>query len=252
MESSIQARVVSQRVEAERAAAQEIAELVRSRRASGRSTCLGLATGSSQIGVYRELARLYREGLDLSGIVTFNLDEYAGVRPAHPASCRAFMTAHFLRHVNVRPENVYFPGEEGEGTSPAAFEARIRDAGGIDLQLLGIGRNGHIAFNEPGSAPDSRTRRVTLAEATRLDAAPSFANEGRVPTHAVTMGIATILEAARIRLLAFGASKAAAVHCALHAAPGSETPASYLHLHSDVVFWLDPEAAADLARSPSP
>jgi len=221
------------RIEAEVAA--EIAALVRRRPGA----VLALPTGESPVGVYRELGRLRREeGLDLSRVTVFNLDEYLGLAPGDPRTLRRWMAERFYALVNVPESNRRIPGE-GRDT-----EEEIARAGGIDLLLLGIGMNGHVAFNEPGSARDSRTRVVELHEETRRGAASAFGGIANVPRTATTMGVATILEARAIRVLAFGERKAGVVRRALEGPVGPEVPASFLRGHPDVRFLLDPAAGA--------
>lgn len=203
---------------------------------------LGLASGDTPLGVYRELARLHREeALDFSGVHTFNLDEYSGIAVDDPRSFHSAMRTHLFDIVGLPPSRTHFPDEWATGDE---FEQAIHSAGGIDYQLLGIGRNGHIGFNEPGSPITSRTRRVALTEVTREDAAQTFGGVDRVPTHAVTMGVATIREARRVRVLAFGPGKAHVVVRTRSAPVGPEWPASLLHGHPDVQLIID-RAAID-------
>ena len=206
---------------------------------------LGLPTGNTPLGMYEELVRRYRiEQLDFSQIQTFNLDEYVGLTYDHPKSYHSYMRRHFFDHVNVLPANAHIPdGSPGVDLDAEAvrYENQIRNAGEIDLLIVGVGANGHIAFNEPGSAFDSRTRTVDLAAETVRNAKQHFGSEP-VPARAITMGIATILEAGRILLLASGASKADAVERALHGPVSESVPASALRLHPRVIVVLD-EAA---------
>lgn len=240
--------------EAAAALAAEFAALIRERQADGKPVVLGLATGSTPIPFYRELVRLHREeGLDFSGVTTFNLDEYLGLAPGHPESYRAFMSKHLFEHVNLSPEKTHLPPgivEAGrEGAACAAYEEAIREAGGIDFQILGIGRTGHIGFNEPGSSPDSRTRMVRLDPVTRKDAAPAFGGLENVPTHALTMGCATILEARALRLMAWGEKKANIVAAAVDGPVTEAVTASFLQLHDNARYLLDQGAAAALRES---
>ena len=226
-------------------AARKIASMVRSKP----DAVLGLATGSTPVAVYRELIRMHlEEGLDFSGVTTFNLDEYVGLGPAHPASYFNFMWSHLFRHINVKPERVHIPdGMAGDvPASCEAYEAAIRAAGGIDLQLLGIGTDGHIAFNEPSSSLTSRTRIKTLTERTRRDNAPFFANGEEVPHHVITMGIGTIMDAREILLLGFGEVKAAAIAEAIEGPVTQMVPASMLQFHQRVRFFLDEKSALRL------
>ncbi|NIP96057.1 MAG: glucosamine-6-phosphate deaminase, partial [Akkermansiaceae bacterium] len=192
---------------ASNALAAEIAELIRSRSAKGRKTVLGLATGGTPTSLYHELVRLHREeGLSFAHVITFNLDEYLDLPRDHPESYWTFMHRHLFDQVDIPPGNIHIP--DGTANDPEAvctsFESAIRDAGGIDLQILGIGRNGHIGFNEPGSPAGTRTRVVELSQSTTHRAAEAFGGVDNVPQRAITMGVATILDARRIVLLAFG------------------------------------------------
>src|SRR5262245_34384499 len=208
---------------------------------------VGLPTGSSPLGMYEELVRRYHaEHLDLSQVVTFNLDEYLGLANDDPMSYHAYMRQHFFDHVNVAPDHIHIPDGSPQADAAAesqGYEDAIRAAGGIDLLIVGIAANGHIAFNEPGSAFDSRTRVVDLAAETIENARQYFGSEP-VPKRAITMGIATILDARRILLLASGAAKADAVERALHGPVSESVPASALQLHSHVVAVLDEAACA--------
>ena len=242
---------------ASRAVAREIAALVSAHSAEGKPTVLGLATGHTPLAVYRELARLHREeGLDFSGVVTFNLDEYWPIDPEALQSYHAWMHENFFRFVNIRPENIHIPsGTVAEKDIEAhcrGYEQAIREAGGTDLQILGIGRIGHIGFNEPGSERTSRTRRVRLDKVTRKDAAADFFGEENVPELALTMGIATIMEARRVRLLAFGEHKAPIVRRAVEGNVSASVAASFLQQHQDATFHLDEAAATDLTRMATP
>ena len=208
---------------------------------------LGLATGGTPVPMYKQLIRLHREeGLDFSQVRSFNLDEYIGLPPDHPQNFRVFMQDHLFDHINIAPGNTFVP--DGRASDIAAqlvdYEAAIKAAGGIDLQLLGLGHNGHIAFNEPGSPADSRTRVVDLTAETIENNARFFASIDDVPRTAITMGIGTILESKRIVMLAFGQQKAAAVHRALRGEVTAECPASFLQTHRDVTFMLDQAAAS--------
>ncbi|NNV03029.1 glucosamine-6-phosphate deaminase [Brevibacillus sp. MCWH] len=211
---------------------------------------LGLATGSTPIGMYRELARLHREeGVDFSRVTTFNLDEYVGLPPHHPQSYHTFMQEHFFRHVNIPLEQTNIPRGDAPDLQAECrrYEAAIAAAGGIDLQVLGIGGNGHIGFNEPGSDAETTTRIVELAQSTIKANARFFESIDEVPTKAVSMGIKTILAAKRIMLLASGEAKADAVRRMLEGEKTPDVPASLLQLHSDVTVIADKEAAALLS-----
>ncbi|MDB2673358.1 glucosamine-6-phosphate deaminase [Akkermansiaceae bacterium] len=229
-----------------RALADEVEALVKSRAAEGKPVVLGLATGSTPLPFYAELIRRHREeGLSFTNVVSFNLDEYEGLGRDHERSYWCEMWKNLFDHVDVKPENVSVPPSVSEDPDQAAaeYEAAIQAAGGIDWQLLGIGGEGHIGFNEKGSTVDSRTRRVTLARKTIVDAAPGFGGEENVPTHAITMGVATILEAKRVVLMARGASKKEIVHRAMAGEVGSDVPASFLQKHENVGWFLDDDAA---------
>lgn len=213
---------------------------------------LGLATGSTMVGVYKHLVRLYQAGsLDFSQVMTFNLDEYLGLSASHPQSFNHFMQTNFFRHVNVPPRNIHIPDGSFRGDYDAycaSYEQSIRAAGGIDLQLLGIGRNGHIGFNEPTSSLASRTRLKVLSRETLDDNAKFFRPGEESPRCAITMGIGTILEARKILLLATGASKANAIAKSIEGPVTSAVSASALQLHPDVTFLLDEPAAAQLTQ----
>ncbi len=212
---------------------------------------LGLATGSTPLGVYRELSRLHREeGLDFSRVTTFNLDEYVGLGPTHPQSYRFFMQSNFFDHVNLEPTKTHVPDGRALdfSTHCRQYEQRIHDAGGIDLQLLGIGTDGHIAFNEPGSSLGSRTRLKTLTSETVRDNARFFGGEEQVPRLAITMGVGTILESRQCLLLAMGEGKAGAIRSTVEGPVTAQITASALQLHRDVIVIVDQEAAGWLAR----
>ncbi|CAN5709458.1 glucosamine-6-phosphate deaminase [soil metagenome] len=241
---------------AERLAAR-VAEIIRDRRASGSRAVLGLATGSTPIGIYRELIRMHREeGLDFSDVVTFNLDEYYPMQPDSIHSYHRYMWENLFSHINIRPENVHIPrgdvSREEVDEQCLAYEQAIRDAGGIDLQLLGIGKTGHIGFNEPGSGIESRTRRIALDTVTRRDAAGDFFGEDNVPTEAITMGVATIMDAREVALVATGEHKADIVLRAVEGEPDPDVAATYRQEHPNAVFYLDPAAAAELTRVKTP
>jgi len=213
---------------------------------------LGLATGSTMIGVYKNLVALHQQGsLDFSRVVTFNLDEYLGLAASHPQSFRHFMQENLFAHVNLNPGNIHFPDgtiRGGYDQYCAEYEQAIRQAGGIDLQLLGIGRNGHIGFNEPTSSIGSRTRLKVLSQETLDDNARFFPPGEESPPCAITMGIGTILEARKILLLATGEAKAAAVAKSIEGSVTSAVSASALQLHPDVTFIIDEAAASQLTQ----
>ena len=243
--------------EASRSVAGEIAALIRERRAAKRTAVLGLATGSTPLGLYAELVRMHREeGLSFSNVVTFNLDEYFPIQPGSPRSYRHYMQSHLFDHVDIPPSGINMP----DGTAPPAaldarcreYEERIQAAGGIDFQVLGIGRTGHIGFNEPGSPRRSRTRLVTLDSLTRRDAAGDFGGEEHTPRYAVTMGVRTILEARRIVLMAWGQHKAEIIRAAVEGAVTPQVTASFLQEHDQIQFVIDRAAAGALTRYRTP
>ncbi|MBL6754870.1 MAG: glucosamine-6-phosphate deaminase [Planctomycetes bacterium] len=232
------------------AVAGEVLELVAARP----TTALGLATGSTMVGVYRALVGALEErGLRMDEARTFNLDEYLGLPPGSEESFRAFMDRHLFTPARVSSAQVSFPASPDAQPgvesvrSARAFEAAIEAAGGLDLQLLGLGGNGHIAFNEPGSRADSRTREVELAPRTREDAARTFGGLDEVPRRAVTMGVGTILEARRIRIVALGEHKAEIVARLVRGEDGARLPACHLVGHPDVQLHVDAAAASRLA-----
>ncbi len=250
-------RVYPDSKQVSKAVAQEIADLIRQRASEGRRCVLGLATGSTPVSVYAELVRMHREeGLSFKNVVTFNLDEYYPMQPNELQSYHRFMREHLFDHIDAEPKNVHIP----DGTLPIervhdhcdAYEQAIHDAGGIDIQLLGIGRTGHIGFNEPGSGQDSRTRLITLDRTTRLDAAGDFFGEEHVPRRAITMGVGTILEARRVILMAFGEGKAPIVAQAVEGSINSIVAASFLQEHPNAQVLLDEAAAASLTRYQRP
>lgn len=211
---------------------------------------LGLATGSSPLGLYKELARMHREeGLDFSQVTTFNLDEYVGLSAKHEQSYHYFMQENLFKHINVPRERIHIPS--GTTKNYAAFcqwyEDRIRACGGIDVQLLGIGSDGHIAFNEPTSSLASRTRLKTLARQTIEDNARFFDKSEDVPIYAITMGVGTILEARQLLLVANGESKAEAVAKMIEGPVTSMITASALQLHPNAMVFLDAAAASKLS-----
>ncbi|MEM7630250.1 MAG: glucosamine-6-phosphate deaminase [Planctomycetota bacterium] len=239
------------------AVAQEIAALIRAKAAAGGQAVLGLATGSTPQGVYDELVRLHREeGLSFANVVTFNLDEYWPMDPDELQSYVRFMREYLFDHIDIDPANVHIPdGTVGRDDVHAycdRYEDDIRAAGGIDIQLLGIGRTGHIGFNEPGSPKESRTRLITLDRVTRLDAASDFFGEWNVPRQAITMGVGTILSARRVVLMGFGEHKAPVLRRAVEGEITSSVAASFLQQHGDARFVLDSAAAAELTRFKTP
>jgi len=210
---------------------------------------LGLATGSTPLGLYQELVRMHRdEGLDFSQVTTFNLDEYVGLDRTHPQSYHYFMRENLFKHINIPKQNTYIPSGTTDNYEAFCqwYEQRIKECGGIDLQVLGIGSDGHIAFNEPSSSLGSRTRIKTLAKQTIDDNARFFDSAEEVPIYAITMGVGTILEAREIILLANGEKKADAVAGAVEGPVACMNTASALQLHPRTMFLVDRPAASKL------
>ena len=237
--------------------ADRIAEVIRERNAAGKPAVLGLATGSTPIGVYRELVRKHKsEGLSFKHVVTFNLDEYWPMPHDSIHSYHRFMWENLFSHVDIDPANVHIP----DGTIPREqvdafgdrYEQQIAEAGGIDFQILGIGKTGHIGFNEPGSGPESRTRQITLDTVTRRDAAADFFGEEFVPREAITMGVATIMDAREIAILATGEHKSSIVRRAVEGEVDVEVAATFLQRHPNTTFYVDRAAGADLTRIATP
>jgi glucosamine-6-phosphate deaminase len=237
--------------------AREIAALIRSKQAANSTCILGLATGSTPRAMYAELVRMHKEeGLSFKNVVTFNLDEYYPIENDALQSYNRFMRVHLFDHIDIKPENIHIPNGEIPKEKIKAhcleYENLIEEAGGIDLQVLGIGNNGHIGFNEPGSSIYSRTRLVNLDNSTRLANAYEFANISQVPRLAITMGISSILKAKRIILMAWGPGKAPVVQQSVEDHVTEQIPASLLQQHNDCSFVLDEMAAAELTRFKSP
>jgi len=237
--------------------AQEIANLIRKKNSQNKPCVLGLATGSSPVKVYEELVRMHKEeGLSFSNVVTFNLDEYFPMDKHNIQSYHYFMHQHLFDHVDILSENINIPNgsinNEDLYQYCIDYEMKIKSYGGLDFQLLGIGRTGHIGFNEPGSHFNSGTRSITLDHITRLDAAPSFLGIDNVPRKAITMGIGTVRSAKRIVLLAWGISKAGIVKKAIEGEITSQVPASYLQEHRNTTFVLDEGASEELTRVKTP
>jgi glucosamine-6-phosphate deaminase len=240
-----------------RAVAEEIAELIRQRQRQDKHCVLGLATGSTPVGIYDELVRMHRDdGLSFRNVVTFNLDEYFPMQPHELQSYLRFMNEHLFDLVDIPQANIHIP----DGTLPIEqvsqfcekYEAEIQAAGGIDIQILGIGRTGHIGFNEPGSGQESRTRLITLDRVTRIDAASDFFGEENVPRRAITMGVGTIIDARKVILLAFGEHKAPIVARAVEGQVTPSVAASFLQQHPQAQVILDQAAAAELTRFKTP
>jgi len=243
--------------EINRQIAQTIAELIREKQAAQQDAVLGLATGSTPVGIYAELVRMHREeGLSFANVVTFNLDEYYPMSPTELQSYVRFMREHLFDHVDIPEKNVNIP----DGTLPIEeiadycvnYEQKIREAGGIDLQLLGIGRTGHIGFNEPGSSVETRTRLITLDGVTRTDAASDFFGLEHVPRRAITMGVGSVLDARHIIIVAFGENKAPIVQKAVEEPMTPRIPATFLQSHENVDFYVDAAAGAELIATKTP
>lgn len=237
--------------------AREMADLIREKQQKGQTCVLGLATGSSPIRVYEELVRMHKEeGLSFAHVITFNLDEYYPMKREDHQSYHYFMHYHLFDHIDIRPENIHIPDgrvlQEELYQYCIDYELKIKEAGGLDFQLLGIGRTGHIGFNEPGSHYNSSTRSITLDHITRVDASPAFLGINNVPRKAITMGIGSIKKARRIVLLAWGSNKAPVIKQAVEGPVTSEIPATYLQQHDNCTFVLDQGAAAELTRIKTP
>lgn len=250
-------RIYTEERDASRVVAAEVAGLILEKQNNNETCVLGLPTGSTPVGVYKELVRLHKEeGLSFRNVVTFNTDEYFGVRPTRVQSFHRFMREHLFDHIDMKEENIHIP----DGTIPVEevagfckqYEEEIASAGGIDLQLLGIGRTGHIGFNEPGSGKKSKTRLITLDYITRSDAASDFFGEENVPRKAITMGIKTFLNSARIILMAWGEGKAKVIREMVEGEVKDSVPASYLQEHPNATVVVDDAAAAELTRIRTP
>ncbi len=249
--------VFASSLKASHAVAREIADLIRSRAKAGHKVVLGLATGSTPTGVYAELVRMHRVvGLSFKNVLTFNLDEYFPMKPDELQSYVRFMNEHLFDHIDIDKVNVHVPdgtvGRDAVWQHCAQYEQQIKDAGGIDLQILGIGRTGHVGFNEPGSSRESKTRLITLDSVTRRDAASDFFGEENVPHKAITMGLSTILSARKVILMAWGEGKARVVKRAVEGEVTTQVAASFLQQHPTARFVIDAAAAADLTRFNAP
>lgn len=243
--------------EVSKAVATEIASLIKVKQEQGQMAVLGLATGSTPISVYAELVRMHREeGLSFENVITFNLDEYYPMAPTALQSYVLFMHAHLFDHIDIKPENIHIP----DGTIPrdqisdycSTYDLEIEKAGGLDIQILGIGRTGHIGFNEPGSEINSPTRLISLDYVTIADAASDFYGEEHVPTRAITMGVSTILKAKRVILMALGEGKAGIIQKAIEGEVTSDVPASFLQKHHNALFILDNTSSSELTRVKTP
>jgi glucosamine-6-phosphate deaminase len=229
-------------------AAQQIATLVRQRP----HCVLGLATGTTPLGVYRELVRIHKkEGLDFSQVQTFNLDEYVGLPREHSQSYFYFMKKNLFAHVNIHPLSIHIPDGMAQDIEAEClhYEEQILEAGGIDMQLLGIGSNGHIAFNEPFSSLGSRTRIKTLTDKTRRDNARFFKSMKEVPKYAITMGVGTIMDSRKIILMATGEQKASAIKTTVEGPITAKVPATIVQIHPYATILIDQSAASNLSQS---
>ncbi|UCE06906.1 MAG: glucosamine-6-phosphate deaminase [bacterium] len=228
-------------------AAKMVADLIRRKP----NCVIGFATGSTPLGLYQELIRMHKEqGLDFSKITTFNLDEYVGLPPEHPQSYAYFMWDNLFKHINVDPRYVHIPHGMAKDIDQFCewYEERIENVGGIDLQILGIGANGHIAFNEPGSSLGSRTRIKTLDELTKRDNLRFFTNPDEVPKYAITMGVGTIMDSKALLLLTNGKNKANAIKATVEGPITALYPATIVQMHRKAFIICDEEAASKLSR----
>ncbi|MDR2085042.1 MAG: glucosamine-6-phosphate deaminase [Bacteroidales bacterium] len=245
--------ICDSKLEASKSVAKEIAELIKKKTSENKNAVLGLATGISPVKVYKELVRMHKEeGLSFRNVITFNLDEYLPMQPEDPNSYVYFMNHHLFDHIDIKKSNIHIP----DGTLKPdevndfclKYEKDIEEAGGLDLQILGIGRTGHIGFNEPGSQIFSKTRKITLDIITKTDASQAFNGIDNVPNHAITMGIGTILKAKKIILLAWGQNKADIIRQTIEGEMCDFVPATFLQRHDNVEFFLDKESASELSR----
>lgn len=237
--------------------AKQIATLIRAKDQKKEKTVLGLATGSTPKSLYAELVRMHlEEKLSFKNVVTFNLDEYYPIDNNALQSYNRFMRTNLFDHIDINPKNIHIPNgeiiKENIKEHCRQYEKMIKDAGGIDLQILGIGNNGHIGFNEPGSGIYSKTRLITLDNSTRIANSYEFANIAQVPRLAITLGISNILQAKKIILMAWGSAKAPVIKKAVEDDDTEQVPASLLQNHDDVTFVIDDTAAAELTRNKSP
>ncbi len=249
--------VVEDQIEGAKIIAGVIADVIRSKQAQGKMAVLGLATGSTPVKIYRELVRLHKEeGLSFKNVITFNLDEYYPMDPKSDKSYVYFMHRYLFDHVDIDPANVHIPDGtvkiEDVASFCAGYEEKIRAAGGIDIQLLGIGRSGHIGFNEPGSTANSTTRLVKMDSITIADAVKDFGSEEAVPHRAITMGIETILNARKIVFAAWGKAKSMVTSKMVEGPVTADVPASFLQLHNDVTVYVDEAALTEFTRTKAP
>jgi glucosamine-6-phosphate deaminase len=239
--------IKSDRKQASVLGAKIVAQQIRNKK----NSVLGLATGSTPLELYKELIRMHRdEGLDFSQVTCFNLDEYVGLDPSHPSSYHYFMWENLFKHINIAKDSVYIPDGMTSNIPQHCkdYEQWISSKGGIDLQILGLGTDGHIGFNEPISSLSSRTRIKTLTGQTLQYNRKYFAPEENMPRHVITMGIGTILEAKKCLLLAFGEAKASAVAAMVEGPLAAAVPASVLQMHPSTIVLLDKEASSKLKR----
>ena len=253
----INTQIFSTAAEASVIVAKEIATTIKEKAADGQLCVLGLATGSTPTSVYAELIRMHeQEGLSFQNVVTFNLDEYFPIQPNELQSYVRFMNEHLFDHVDIKKENVHIP--DGTIDKSAVFEFcksyedKIQAVGGLDIQILGIGRTGHIGFNEPGSGETSPTRLITLDHITVVDAASDFFGEENVPKKAITMGVGTILDAKRVILMAWGEGKAPIIKEAVEGQVTDVVPATYLQMHPNAIAIIDDAASEELTRIKTP
>lgn len=236
--------------------AQEIATLIRQKQKENKSCVLGLATGSTPTRVYQELIKLHQQGLSFKNVISFNLDEYYPMEPQSLQSYVRFMREHLFDHIDILPENIHIPDgtlqKEEVASFCKAYDEKIARLGGIDFQLLGVGRTGHIGFNEPGSSEKSSTRMITLDQVTRIDAASDFFGEENVPQKAITMGVGTILKSKRIIMMAWGEGKAAIVQRALEGDVTDQIPSTFLQKHPNTLVVLDHAASSHLTSVNTP
>ena len=237
--------------------AQVIADLIKEKNANGKNAVIGLATGSTPKSLYAELVRLHREeGLSFKNVITFNLDQYYPMEANSINSYHYFMRKYLFEQTDIDPKNYFLPNgmipKEKIKEHTLEYEKKIEEAGGIDLQILGIGSNGHIGFNEPGSPVYSKTRLITLDNSTRIANSHEFGNISEVPRMAITMGISTIMKSERVILMAWGKTKAPVIKKAVEGKPTEEIPASLLQHHDNCLFVLDEFAASELTRFKSP
>ena len=253
----IPTRIFPDSHQASKEVANQIATLIRHKEQKGEHTVLGLATGSTPTAVYNELVRMHQEeGLSFKSVITFNLDEYFPIEPDALQSYHRFMREYLFDHVDILPENIHIPNGmlkiEDVADYCDNYEQMIEDAGGLDLQILGIGRTGHIGFNEPGSSINSRTRLIALDRITIRDAASDFFHEENVPRRAITMGVGTIMKARSIILMAWGEGKAPVIRKAVEEEISELIPASFLQKHPNAQIMLDEAASAELTRKKAP